>query len=131
MKLAATYIATLLFFTVVDFIWLGLVAKDFYRSSIGHLMTDSFNIPAAILFYVVYAAGILYFAVNPALESGSFSKAAMLGVAFGFFTYATYDLTNLATLRDWPVGITIADMAWGSILTGAAASFGYAIASRF
>ena len=116
---------------LVDLVWLGFVAKDFYRSSIGHLMGDGFNLPAAFAFYLIYTAGILMFAVNPALDAGGWMKAAMLGVAFGFFAYATYDLTNMATLKDWPLGITLADMAWGSIVTGIAATVGYSVASRF
>ena len=131
MKLIATYAATLLVFVLVDLVWLGLIAKDFYRSSIGHLMGDGFNIPAAVAFYLIYTAGILMFAVNPAVASGDVMKAAMLGAAFGFFAYATYDLTNMATLKNWPLAITLADIAWGSVLTGIAATAGYAVATRF
>ena len=131
MKFVVAYAAAAAFFFLVDLLWLGLVAKDFYRASIGHLMGDSFNIPAAIVFYLVYTAGVFIFAVNPALEAGDWHKAALLGAAFGFFAYATYDLTNLATLKDWPLGITLADMAWGTVLTGAVATVGYAVASRF
>ncbi len=131
MKLAITYIAMLAVFLVVDLTWLGLIAKDFYRSSIGHLMGDGFNIPAAIVFYLIYIAGIMMFAVNPAVESGDWTRAAFLGAAFGFFCYATYDLTNMATLKDWPLGITIADIAWGTVLTGIVATAGYAAATRF
>ena len=130
MKLIATYIATLLVFVVVDMVWLGLIAKDFYRSSIGHLMGEGFNIPAAVAFYLIYTAGILMFAVNPAVASGDVMKAAMLGAAFGFFAYATYDLTNMATLKNWPLAITLADIAWGSVLTGLAATAGYTVATR-
>jgi uncharacterized membrane protein len=131
MKLAITYIAMLAVFLIVDLTWLGLIAKDFYRSSIGHLMGDGFNIPAAIVFYLIYIAGIIMFAVNPAVESGDWKRAAFLGAAFGFFCYATYDLTNMATLKDWPLGITIADIAWGTVLTAIVASAGYAAATRF
>ena len=131
MKYTAAYFAALVFFFVVDLLWLGFAAKDYYRSSIGHLMGDGFNIPAAVVFYLVYTAGLFFFAVNPALEAGDWQKAAMLGAAFGFFAYATYDLTNMATLKDWPLGITLADMAWGSFLSGLVATVGYAVASRF
>lgn len=131
MKLIATYAATLAVFVLVDLVWLGFVAKDFYRASIGHLMGDGFNLPAAFAFYLIYTAGILFFAVHPAVDAGTWTKAALLGAAFGFFAYATYDLTNLATLKNWPLPITLADMAWGSILTGIAATTGYAVASRF
>ena len=131
MKFFVAYAAAAAFFFVVDLIWLGFVAKDFYRSSIGHLMGDGFNIPAVIAFYIIYTAGLFFFAVNPALEAGDWQKAAMLGAAFGFFAYATYDLTNMATLKDWPLGITLADMTWGSLLSGAVATVGYAVASKF
>lgn len=131
MRLPATYIATLVFFLAVDMIWLGYVAKDFYRSGIGHLMGDGFNIPAAVAFYLIYIIGIMIFAINPAAEAGDWQRAAILGTLFGFFCYATYDLTNLATLRDWPVSLAIADTAWGAVLTGAAAVVGYSVASRF
>ena len=131
MKYPAACLAAMIFFFLVDLVWLGFVAKDFYRSSIGHLMADGFNIPAAVVFYVLYTAGLFFFAVNPAIEAGDWQKAAMLGAAFGFFAYATYDLTNMATLKDWPLGITLADMAWGTFLSGMVATVGYAVASRF
>ena len=131
MKLAITYIAMLAVFLIVDLTWLGLIAKDFYRSSIGHLMGDGFNIPAAIVFYLIYIAGIMMFAVNPAVDSGDWTRAAFLGAAVGFFCYATYDLTNMATLKDWPLGITIADIAWGTVLTAIVATSGYFAATRF
>lgn len=131
MRYLVAYLATLVVFAVVDFIWLGFVAKDFYRTSIGHLMADRFNIPAAIAFYLIYVVGVVIFAVIPGMESGNLAKAALLGSAFGFFAYATYDLTNLATLRDWPIGVTLADIAWGSVVTGVAAAAGFSIASRF
>jgi uncharacterized membrane protein len=131
MKFVVAYIAAVTFFFLVDLIWLGFVAKDFYRSSIGHLMADGFNIPAAVVFYLIYTAGLFFFAVNPALAAGDWQKAAFLGAAFGFFAYATYDLTNMATLKDWPLAITLADMAWGTLLSSAVATVGYAVASRF
>lgn len=131
MKLIVPYVATLVFFLAVDMVWLGLIAKDFYRASIGHLMTDNFNIPAAIIFYLIYMVGVFFFAVNPALAAGDWQKAAFLGAAFGFFCYATYDFTNLATLRDWPLAISLVDTAWGTVLTGLSATVGYFVASRF
>jgi uncharacterized membrane protein len=131
MKFAAAYSAALIFFFLVDLIWLGFVAKDFYRGAIGHLMGDGFYFPAVVAFYLIYTAGLFFFAVNPALETGDIQRAAFLGAAFGFFAYATYDLTNMATLKDWPLGITLADMAWGTLLSGAVAAVGYAVASRF
>ncbi|MGL4397074.1 MAG: DUF2177 family protein [Hyphomicrobium sp.] len=130
MTYVLSFLATLIVFTVVDFIWLGFVAKDFYRGAIGHLMAENFNIPAAIAFYVIYVAGIMMFAVQPAVAEGDWTRALKLGLMFGFFAYATYDLTNMATLKDWPLSMTLADMAWGSVLTGIAATAGFAVASR-
>ncbi len=131
MKFALAYAVAVIVFFLVDLVWLGFIAKDFYRASIGHLMGDGFNIPAAIVFYLIYVAGLFFFAVNPALEAGDWQKAFTLGAALGFFCYATYDLTNLATLKDWPLGITLADMAWGTVLSGIVATVGYSAASRF
>lgn len=130
MKLLVPYFATMVFFFAVDLVWLGVIAKDFYRNGIGHLMGDGFNVAGVIAFYIVYIAGVFFFAINPALETGDWQRAAFLGAAFGFFAYATYDLTNLATLRDWPVGLAIADMAWGSALTSAASVVGFWVASK-
>lgn len=130
MKAVLTYLATLAIFLVVDLIWLGVVAKDYYRSSIGHLMGDGFNIPAAVAFYLIYIMGVMMFAVLPAAQSGEWTRAAVLGAAFGFFAYATYDLTNLATLKNWPLGLALADMAWGSFVTSVAAATGYAVYVR-
>lgn len=131
MKWIVTYIAMLAVFLVLDLSWLGIIAKDFYRSSIGHLMADSFNIPAATVFYLLYLVGVIVFAVSPGVDAQSLGKTAALGALFGFFCYATYDLTNLATLKDWPVPMSLVDMAWGTFLTSVVASAGYLAASRF
>jgi uncharacterized membrane protein len=108
-------------FFVIDMIWLGLVASNFYKSQIGHLMGD-INWPAAIIFYLVFLVGLTFFATYPAAVKGSLVTALTLGALFGFFTYATYDLTNLATLRDWPLTVTLVDIAWGTVLGGAVAT---------
>jgi uncharacterized membrane protein len=131
MTVIVAYIATLIVFVVVDIVWLGYVANSYYRSQIGHLMADTFNMPAVVAFYLIYAAGVVYFAVMPALAAGGTMKALMLGVMFGFFCYATYDLTNLATLKNWSLPMSLLDMAWGAILTGLSAAAGAYIASRF
>ncbi len=130
MKAALTYLTMLAVFVAIDIVWLGVVAKDYYRSSIGHLMGDGFNIPAAIAFYLIYIAGVMLFAVLPAAQSGEWTRAALFGAAFGFFAYATYDLTNLATLKNWPLGLALADMAWGSFVTALAAAAGAAVYAR-
>lgn len=124
------YLATLVVFLGVDAIWLGFVARETYRAGIGHLMADSFNVYAAIAFYLIYVIGIQIFAVQPAVGNGGWQKAALLGALFGFFAYATYDLTNLTTLRDWPLKLSLIDMAWGSVLTAIAAAAGAVVANR-
>ena len=102
-------------FFAIDMVWLGLVAKNFYVSQVGNLM-GPINWPAAILFYLVFLVGLTFFAMYPAVLKNSLLTAAVLGGLFGFFTYATYDLTNLATLKGWPLSVTIVDMIWGTIL---------------
>ncbi len=102
-------------FFAIDMVWLGLVASNFYKSQLGNLM-GPINWPAAIIFYLVFLVGLTFFAIYPAVLKNSLMTAAILGGLFGFFTYATYDLTNLATLRDWPLSVTIVDMIWGTIL---------------
>jgi len=112
------YLISVPIFFAIDMVWLGLVAKNFYVSQIGYIM-GPVNWPAAILFYLVFLVGLVIFAIHPAFLAGSVTKALILGALFGFFTYATYDLTNLATLKDWPLLVTIVDMAWGTVLGGA------------
>jgi len=112
------YLISVPIFFAIDMVWLGLVEKNFYVSQIGYIM-GPVNWPAAILFYLVFLVGLVIFAIHPAFLAGSVTKALILGALFGFFTYATYDLTNLATLKDWPLLVTIVDMAWGTVLGGA------------
>ena len=109
-------------------VWLGFVASKFYKNHLGHLMADQVNWRAALVFYFIYIIGIIFFAVLPALENGDWQKALLLGVLFGFFTYATYDLTNLATLKDWSVKVVLVDILWGMVLCGAVASASFQIA---
>ena len=126
----AVYVATLLAFTVIDFVWLGFVAHGYYRSQIGHLLAGDVNLPAAAAFYLIYALGLVIFAVQPAVAGGGVTKALMLGAMFGFFCYATYDLTNLATLKNWTLPVSLVDMAWGAVLSGIAAAAGAWVAGR-
>ena len=126
----AVYLATLLVFTAVDFVWLGFVAHGYYRSQIGHLLAGDVNLPAAAAFYLIYALGLVIFAVQPAVAGGGVSKALMLGAMFGFFCYATYDLTNLATLKNWTLPVSLVDMAWGAVLSGIAAAVGAWVAGK-
>ena len=125
-----TYFITLLIFFAIDLVWLGVVAKNFYRQHIGHLMSADVNWPAALLFYAVYIAGIVFFAIKPAFEAGSASRALAYGAFFGFIAYATYDLTNQATMKNWPVLVTVIDLAWGTVLTATVAFLSYQVSSR-
>lgn len=118
------YGLTVLAFFVIDLIWLGAVAKSFYASQLGGLMADKPRWGVAIAFYLVYILGIVFFASRFGLANGSVMTAALYGAAFGFFCYATYDLTNLATLKGWPVKMVIVDIIWGTVLTGACAALG-------
>jgi len=111
-------------FFIIDMIWLGVVARGFYQAQIGHLLGDV-NWPAAIIFYLVFLIGLTFFAVYPAVEAGRLGMAILYGALFGFFTYATYDMTNLATLKDWPLTVVIVDIAWGTILGAAVAGVTY------
>lgn len=121
------YILTVPVFFAVDLIWLGIIARGLYRKYLGHLLSPRVNWPAAIVFYVIYIAGILVFATLPALRDESLARACCLGALFGFFTYATYDLTNLATLKGWPIQIVIIDILWGVILCTAVSAASYGI----
>ncbi len=121
------YVATLVVFGIVDFIWLGFIAKDLYRNGIGHLMAETPDWGAAVLFYLLFIVGLVFFAVSPALEAGVWQRAALHGALFGFFCYATYDLTNLATLKGWPVSIVVADLLWGAFVSAVGATAGFFI----
>ena len=126
-----SYILTALVFFAIDLAWLGLVARNMYNRYIGHLMSSQVNWVAAVVFYLAFVVGILVFAVYPSVDRDSLLRAILLGALFGFFTYSTYDLTNLATLKDWPLSITIIDIAWGMVLTGAVSAVGFFIVSAF
>lgn len=116
MELLRNYLIIFVVFFAIDILWLGFVAKKLYRKHIGFIMADKFNWPAAIIFYTVYLVGLMYFAVNPAIAQESVMAAFTVGAIYGFFTYITYDMTNLATLEDWPVMISIIDIIWGTLL---------------
>lgn len=115
---------------VLDFAWLSLMMGPLYQRNLGPILSDTVNLPAAVAFYVIYAVGVTFFAVRPALDSGNWSDALLRGAALGFLAYATYDLTNLATLKLWSLRLSLLDMAWGAILTAAAASAGTLLALR-
>jgi uncharacterized membrane protein len=121
------YLSTLAVFFVIDMIWLGLVARGLYRKYLGFLLSPSPNWTAAILFYLLWVAGLLVFVVVPGLQAGSVKKVLLLGALFGFLTYATYDLTNQATLKDWPLTITVVDLLWGTTLATAVSYISFLI----
>ncbi|MCE7860000.1 MAG: DUF2177 family protein, partial [Chloroflexi bacterium CFX2] len=110
------YLITLLAFLAIDSIWLGLVAPSFYQSQIGYILAENPNFLAAGLFYLLFVLGMVVFVVEPGVREGTLIKAVRRGALFGLVTYATYDLTNLATLEGWPVLVTVVDLAWGTIL---------------
>ena len=124
------YAIALPVFFVIDMIWLGLVAKNFYRNQIGFLMTPNINWVAAIIFYLLFIVGLIVFVIAPAIEKGSWTYAILFGALFGLITYATYDLTNLATLKDWPLLVTIVDLIWGAVLAASVSVVTYFIASK-
>jgi uncharacterized membrane protein len=125
-KYVAAYAGTALVMVALDMLWLGVLAKPMYQQGIGHLMADRPNIGIAVLFYLLYALGVMIFAVSPQQGGADWTTTLMTGALFGFFAYATYDLTNLATLRDWPVHLSLIDMGWGTAISTASAAGGKA-----
>jgi len=119
------YLVVLVVFFAIDMVWLGLVARTFYRKYLGYLMAPSPNWLAAIIFYLLFILGILVFVVLPGLEANSLKTTLLRAALFGLITYATYDLTNLATVKDWPVLVTVVDMMWGVVLSVAVSYVGF------
>ena len=116
-------------FFVIDMVWLVLVAKKFYQGQIGFLMKPDINWFAAIIFYFLFIAGLVIFVISPAVEKHSWVHALVFGALFGLITYATYDLTNLATLKEWPLLLTVVDLIWGTILASSISLITYYIAN--
>lgn len=125
------YLITLPVFFAIDMLWLGIIARNFYQTQIGHLLRPSVNWTAAIIFYLMFIAGMIIFVISPALEKGSWTHALIYGALFGLITYATYDLTNLATLKDFPVTVAIVDMIWGAVLSASVCTISYFLSSKF
>ncbi|WP_372792674.1 DUF2177 family protein [Lutibacter sp.] len=122
-----SYLLTFAVFLVVDMLWLGIIAKSIYQKYLGSFLTDTVNWTAAIIFYVIYVVGISIFSIYPSVNKDSVSHAILMGALFGFFTYATYDLTNLATLKNWPLTIVFIDIIWGSVLSAVVSFSGFYI----
>jgi uncharacterized membrane protein len=112
-KILLSYLLTAVVFFAIDMVWLGVVARNIYQKYLGNFLASQVNWTAAIIFYFLFIVGILVFAVYPAVSRDSVASAIILGALFGFIAYATYDLTNLATLKDWPIQIVVIDMVWG------------------
>ena len=125
------YAITLGIFLVIDLVWLTVIARKLYADKLGYLMAPKANLAAALLFYAIFIVGLMVFVLNPALLAGSWQKALGLGLFFGLVTYATYDLTNLATIKDWPILITVIDLLWGSVVSGATAILSYFVIRLF
>ena len=125
-RYAVAYLVTGVTFAAIDAVWLTWAGSNFYRPVLGSIMADKPRMDAAIAFYLIYLAGIVFFAIAPALaHANGWKTATLYGAAFGFVAYATYDLTNQATLKVWALKITMADMAWGTFVTAVAATVGY------
>jgi len=125
------YLIALPVFLAIDMVWLTLVAKNFYAKQIGYLMAKNPNLFAALIFYLIFIAGLIVFVIAPALDKKMWIQALLAGAFFGLVTYATYDLTNLATVKDWPLIITIVDLIWGMVLSAAVSVITYFIALKF
>ncbi len=123
------FIAFIVFF-LIDLLWLGVIAKELYSEQIGFLMTDQIRWGAAILFYAIYIAGLVVFVILPATRSASWEYAVLYGAAFGLVCYSSYDLTNLATLKNWPLQITLYDILWGTFISATTATSTYFIGTK-
>ena len=126
MSLLIAWLAIIIVFIAIDAVWLGLVAKSFYQRELGHLMLEQPKLQIAAIFYLTYAIAILVLAAMPAARESSLGLAFILGAVLGFAAYGTYDITNLSTLKDWPLMMSVVDMAWGTLLTAISATAGAA-----
>ena len=130
-KLFQLYLITALLFFAIDILWLGVIAKKFYDKHLARFFRERVNWTAASIFYFLYILGIMIFAILPGISCASLTRTVILGVLYGLFTYATYDLTNLATLKDWPVKVVVVDILWGMVLCGLVSAGGFLVATRF
>jgi uncharacterized membrane protein len=131
MKYILLFLITTLIFFAVDMLWLGIIAKNFYRDKLSFIFTGEVNWAPAIIFYLIYIAGILYFSILPGLDGGNWKMVLLNGAILGFLCYATYDLTNMATIKQWPLIVVFVDIAWGTVLTGTVAVLSYLAAIKW
>ena len=122
-----TFLVAFAVFLGIDILWLTVIAQKFYKAQIGHLMADKARLLPAAIFYVLFIAALVYFVIAPALEHQNLTRLILSAVVFGLVTYATYDLTNMATLKDWPVLVTVVDLAWGTFISLAVSLITYLI----
>jgi uncharacterized membrane protein len=127
-KLVWLYLISFGVFLAIDAVWLMTMSSRFYQPRLGALMAERPNLAVAVLFYLVYVVGVLVLAVAPGIDAGSVSKAALYGALLGLVAYGTYDITNLSTIKDWPVIVTVVDLVWGTTLTAVVATAGYYVA---
>lgn len=130
MQVIKTFLVTFVVFMLIDLVWLGFIARKLYTKYLGYIMKKDVNWPVAIAFYIIFIIGLLFFVLYPAMGKDSWTYALLVGMLYGFVTYSTYDLTNLSTLKDWPVQITIIDLIWGSTLSGLTSVISYFILNR-
>ncbi len=130
-KFLAAYGAIFLVMLAIDMLWLGVIAKPLYQEGIGHLMAAKPNLVAAGLFYVLFPIGLLFFAVSPNGVSPDWSRVLINAAVFGFFAYATYDLTNLAIMKNWPISLSLIDVTWGTFASTVSAATGKFVLDRF
>jgi uncharacterized membrane protein len=124
------YAIALPVFFIMDMVWLGFIARSFYKNQIGFLMKPEINWTAAIIFYLLFLIGLVFFVIEPAVSKRELMRSLWTGALFGLITYATYDLTNLATLKGWPVTVVLVDMIWGSVLAASVSATTYFVAIK-
>ena len=131
MALIKSYVVTFVVFIILELFWLNILAKNLYQQEIGYIMKSKPSLIPAVLFSLLFVGGLVFFVVNPAIEQNSWSYALFAGIFYGLITYATYTLTNLANLDNWPLKVTIIDLLWGMVLGGAASMISFFILNRF
>ncbi len=125
------YFLTFIVFFLIDIVWLGFISRSLYSTYLGYLMAPKVNWAAALIFYFLFIGGLLFFVINPAIEKNSLIYAIVAGGFFGLIAYGTYDLTNLATIKDWPLNITVIDLIWGTFLNAATSGVTFMLVTKF
>ena len=130
-RYAVAYVATFIIFLGIDAVWLTTMSQRLYRQYLGDVLAENFSPVPAVVFYLLYVVGMLIFALSPAFATGKWTTAALYGALFGFFAYATYDLTSHATIRGWPAIITVVDICWGTLVTSVSAALAFIVVQYF